>query len=41
MVKAPKDWKRSSFLRYVNRGIYSLDWGTDEDIKFSDNIGRE
>ncbi|MDC0835419.1 hypothetical protein POG22_20825 [Geitlerinema sp. CS-897] len=29
LVKAPKDWKRSSFLRYVDRGIYSLDWGTD------------
>jgi putative transposase len=27
LVAAPKDWEYSSFLRYVDRGLYPLDWG--------------
>ncbi len=26
LVKAPGDWKHSSFHRYVERGIYPADW---------------
>jgi len=31
-VARAADWPYSSFHRYVERGIYDLDWGADEDI---------
>ncbi|BAB76433.1 REP-associated tyrosine transposase [Anabaena sp. FACHB-709] len=40
-VKAPKDWQYSSFILYVQRERYNIDWGTGEDIKFSQDIGNE
>jgi putative transposase len=27
IVNAPRDWKYSSFNKYVERGIYPADWG--------------
>ena len=41
LVNAPKDWEYSSFLRYVKEEIYPLDWGTDEEIIFPDDVGIE
>ncbi|WP_044500940.1 transposase [Nostoc sp. PCC 7107] len=40
-VKAPKDWQYSSFMLYVQRGIYHIDWGAEEDIEFPQDIGNE
>ena len=30
LVAAPKDWQHSSFLRWVERGVYDLNWGSGE-----------
>jgi len=38
-VKAPKDWKYSSFHRHVKDGIYDIDWGAG--VKFDAKIGNE
>jgi len=38
---APKDWKYSSFERYVNFGTYDREWGTGRDITFDVSIGKE
>ncbi len=27
LVKCPKDWEPSSFHRWVEKGVYSVDWG--------------
>ncbi len=40
LVKAPNDWKYSSFHRYVQAGIYDPDWGTHP-IEFDPNVGHE
>jgi putative transposase len=32
-VERAADWPYSSFHRYVERGIYDLDWGADENIR--------
>lgn len=32
LVKAPAEWKYSSFMRYVRDGNYALDWGREEKI---------
>lgn len=40
LVKAPKDWKYSSFHRYVQAGIYGQDWGAHP-IEFGPNVGHE
>jgi len=29
LVQTPAEWKYSSFHRYVEQGLYSLDWGAD------------
>jgi putative transposase len=26
-VASPRDWPYSSFHRYVERGVYEIDWG--------------
>jgi len=41
LVKAPKDWKYSSFERYVRNGIYDRDWGAGRSVEFDDAIGSE
>jgi putative transposase len=40
-VKAPKDWRYSSFMLYVEKGIYDINWGAEEEIEFSDDVGCE
>ncbi|MDJ0556902.1 MAG: hypothetical protein QNJ68_21140 [Microcoleaceae cyanobacterium MO_207.B10] len=41
LVIAPKDWKYSSFHRYIKAGIYEQTWGSSERLIFDSNIGRE
>ena len=41
LVMAPKDWKYSSFHRYVQDGSYPIDWGAGCDVQFPPNIGNE
>ena len=40
-VKRPRDWKWSTFKRYVKNGIYDVNWGSMEEIKFDDDVGNE
>jgi putative transposase len=40
-VKAPKDWAFSSFHRYVNIGLYDLEWGAGSELEFDSTIGNE
>lgn len=39
-VKSPKEWKFSSFDKYVDRGIYDQNWGIAE-IDLDATIGNE
>jgi len=41
LVKSPRDWEYSSFYRYVQAGVYDEMWGAEQDISFSDLVGRE
>jgi putative transposase len=41
LTKAPKDWKYSSFSRYVKDGFYDREWGAGCDITFDEAIGYE
>ena len=41
LVKAPKDWEWSTFHRYVDDGIYDIDWGVTEEVKFDGKVGNE
>jgi putative transposase len=41
LAKAPKDWKYSSFSRYVKDGFYDREWGAGCDIAFDEAIGNE
>jgi putative transposase len=41
LVTAPKDWEYSSFHRYVHQGIYDVEWGTEGEIIFDENVGYE
>ncbi|ACK69828.1 conserved hypothetical protein [Gloeothece citriformis PCC 7424] len=41
LVQAPKNWQYSSFSRYVQQGIYDLEWGSNEEIIFSETVGHE
>jgi putative transposase len=40
-VEAPKDWRYSSFMLHVDKGIYDIDWGSGMDIEFPEDIGHE
>lgn len=40
-VNAPKEWEYSTFHRYVKKGIYPVDWGANDDIKFDLTVGNE
>jgi putative transposase len=40
LVKAPVDWKYSSFMKFVREGFYALDWGGDEKF-FADETWME
>jgi putative transposase len=32
LCRQPRDWNYSSFHRYVAQGIYSIDWGMEEEL---------
>ena len=40
-VDAPSKWKYSSFLEYVEKGLYSIDWGMKMNTKYFQDIGNE
>jgi len=33
LVQQVRDWEASSFMEYVNSGIYDVDWGGNDQIK--------
>ena len=41
LVKAVKDWKYSSFEKYVKNNFYERDWGSFDDVKNILNINFE
>ena len=41
LVKAPGDWKYSTFHRFVKDGLYDLDWGAHNEILFDVTVGKE
>lgn len=41
LVLAPKDWQYSSFHRFVERGVYDLNWGASEIPVFDVDTGME
>ncbi|WP_413164161.1 REP-associated tyrosine transposase [Capilliphycus salinus ALCB114379] len=41
LCHSPKDWKYSSFHRFVQQGLYPTDWGANESINIPENIGNE
>jgi putative transposase len=41
LVESPKDWVNSSFQRYVNKGLYNLEWGSGTPIEFDEAVGYE
>ena len=41
LASAPKEWKYSSFHRYVKEGVYNNEWGTGYEIDFYKKIGKE
>lgn len=41
LVSSPKDWKWSSFSRYVEKGVYDISWGAGEVVAFPEGIGAE
>jgi len=40
-VNSPRDWRHSTFHRYVEKGIYRIDWGANNEIKFNPQVGNE
>ncbi|MGB3495818.1 MAG: transposase [Elainellaceae cyanobacterium] len=40
-VNRPNDWLYSSFHRYVEMGIYDVDWGSEGVILFEESFGVE
>ena len=41
LVLSPKDWLYFSFHRYVQRGVYDVDWGRVEIPRFNSSVGME
>jgi putative transposase len=41
LTKTPGDWEYSSFHRYVDKGIYNINWGADDKMKFDETVGYE
>ena len=41
LVKAPNDWKYSSFHRYVRDGVYDPKWGAGIEMEFESTVGYE
>ena len=40
-VNSPREWRHSTFHRYVEEGVYRSDWGANDGIKFSPQVGNE
>lgn len=41
LCQAPKQWRFSSFHRFVTEGVYPEDWGVDERPDIPDEVGYE
>jgi putative transposase len=41
LVKSPSRWRHTTFHRYVEQGLYHVDWGAEREIIFHDSIGSE
>jgi len=41
LVRAPVEWKYSSFHTFVKQGLYSADWGAEEDFEVASIVGME
>lgn len=41
LTKSPILWPHSTFHRFVNKGIYHVDWGADSEIVFENHVGNE
>ena len=41
LAASPKDWRRSSFHRWVALGAYEEDWGCNGAVVFPDGVGGE
>ena len=39
LVQSPKAWPYSSFNKYVKRGDYSIDWGSEGSLFFEQDMG--
>lgn len=40
LVRNSKEWRYSTFTKYLNNGYYSADWGLKESPKFIGNFGE-
>ncbi len=40
-VKNVKDWKYSSFHKYLNQGLYEYNWGSPKDVENIKNLNLE
>jgi putative transposase len=41
LVDSPRDWKYSSFQRYVQRGVLDLNWASGISLDFPEFVGHE
>jgi len=41
LVTAPSEWAYSSFGRYVQAGVYLVDWGAAGSVAFPSDVGHE
>jgi len=41
LVVSPRDWKSSSFRKYVYNGFYDQEWGAGVDMEFDQDVGYE
>ena len=41
LTNTPFDWRYSSFHRYVDKGMYDMNWGANINIKFDATVGYE
>jgi putative transposase len=40
-VNSPHEWEYSSFHRHVKEGLYNINWGAGDEIRFGNKIGNE
>jgi putative transposase len=41
LVRAPVDWKYTSFHRYLDKGVFASNWGAFDKIEFDEMVGYE